>query len=306
MKRTAIIVLTVAFLASVLTAQVYLGGRGRLTGLVMDQKGQPIDGVTVKLFAVKHQDGFSVKTGKDGKWAATMLSGGDWNLDFEKTGYAPFKTSVTVKELERLPEIKIVLQKIEGLVLTDELKDLLGSANKLFQQKDYPAALEGYNAIMAKYPDAYIIWQNVGNAHFALEQYDKAEEAYRKVLAKAPADPHANVAVGNCYMNRNQAEQALEWYGKVDYTKIDDPTVLYNIGLNFFNLAKYDEAMKYFQRSVEVQKTFEDGYYHMGLTFVSMQKKEEAIAVYEQFLKDFPDSAKVDQVKGFLEYLKKK
>jgi len=306
MKRIAIFVLSIALLASVLTAQVYLGGRGRLTGFVMDQKGQPIDGVTVKLFAVKHQDGFSVKTGKDGKWAATMLSGGDWNLDFEKPGYAPFKTSVTVKELERLPEIKVVLQKIEGLVLTDELKKLLGDANQLFEQKNYPAALEGYNAIMAKYPDAYIIWQNVGNAHFAQEQYDKAEEAYQKVLAKAPTDAHAIIAVGNCYFNRNQTEKALEWYGKIDYAKIDDPTVLYNIGLNFFNLSKYDEALKYFQRSVEVQKTFEDGFYQMGLTYVSMQKKDEAIAVFEQFLKDFPDSSKVDQIKGFLEYLKKK
>ena len=177
---------------------------------------------------------------------------------------------------------------------------------QLFEQKNYAAALEGYSAIMAKYPDAYIIWQNVGNAHFAQEQYDKAEEAYRKVLAKTPDDPHAIVAVGNCYMNRNQTEQALEWYGKVDFAKIDDPTVLYNIGLNFFNLSKFDEALKYFQRSVEIQKSFEDGYYQMGLAFVSMQKKDEAIAVYEQFLKDFPESAKVDQVKGFLEYLKKK
>ena len=306
MKRTAIALLSLAVLAGPLSAQAYRAGRGRITGSVLDQKGQPIEGVTVKLFHLKHQGGFSVTTGSDGKWSGTMLSGGEWNLDFEKSGYAPFKTAVTVKELERLPEIKVVLEKIEGLVLTDELKKLLGDANQLFEQKNYAAALEGYSAIMAKYPDAYIIWQNVGNAHFAQEQYDKAEEAYRKVLAKTPDDPHAIVAVGNCYMNRNQTEQALEWYGKVDFAKLDDPTVLYNIGLNFFNLSKFDEALKYFQRSVEIQKSFEDGYYQMGLAFVSMQKKDEAIAVYEQFLKDFPESAKVDQVKGFLEYLKKK
>ena len=306
MKKTAIIVLSVALLAGVLSAQAYRGGRGRLTGLVLDQKGQPIEGVTVKLFAVKHQDGFSVVTGKEGKWSATMLSGGDWNLDFEKSGYAPFKTSLNVKELERTPDIKVVLQKVEGLVLTDELKKLLGDANALFDQKNYPAALEGYNGIMAKYPDAYIIWQNVGNSYFAQEQYDKAEEAYRKVLAKSPNDPGAIIAVGNCYFNRNQTGPALEWYGKVDFAKITDPVVLYNIGLNYFNLSKFDEALKYFQRSVEVQKTFEDGYYQMGLTYVSMQKKDEAIAVYEQFLKQFPESSKIDQVKGFLEYLKKK
>jgi len=306
MKRSAIIVLSLALLASVLSAQAYRSGRGRLTGLVLDQKGQPIEGVKVKLFAVKHNDGFEIQTGKEGKWSATMLSGGEWNLDFEKSGYAPFKTSVVLKELERLPEIKVVMEKIEGLVLTDELKKLLGDANQLFEQKNYPAALEGYNAIMAKYPDAYIIWKNVGNCYFAQEQYDKAEEAYRKVLAKDPADSEAIVAVGNCYINRNQTEPALEWYAKVDYTKITDPTVLYNIGLSFFNLTKYDEAMKYFQRSVEVQKTFEDGYYQMGLTYVSMQKTGDAIAIFEQFIKQFPESPKTDQVKGFLEYLKKK
>ncbi len=306
MKRSLIFVLSLVLIAGALSAQAYRGGRGRLTGLVMDQKGQPIEGVTVKLFAVKHQDGFSVQTGPDGKWAATMLSGGEWNLDFEKSGYAPFRTAVSVKELERLPDIKVVLQKVEGLVLTDELKKLLGDANQLFDQKNFAGALEGYNAILAKYPDAYIIWQNVGNSYFAQEQYDKAEEAYLKVLAKSPADTTAIVAVGNCYFNRNQTEKALEWYGKVDYTKITDPTVLFNIGLNFSNLTKYDEALKYFKQSVEVQKTFEDGFYQMGLTYVSMQKTTEAIAVFEQFLKQFPDSQKTDQVKGFLDYLKKK
>jgi tetratricopeptide (TPR) repeat protein len=306
MKRIAVILMSLVLLTGVLSAQAYLGGRGRLTGIVLDQKGQPIAGVTVKLFAVKHQDGFSVQTSEDGKWTASMLSGGEWNLDFEKPGYAPFRTALTVKELERTPEIKVVLEKVEGLVLTDELRKLLEEANALYDQKNYAGALDGYNAIMAKYPDAYIIWQNVGNAYFAQEEYDKAEEAYLKVLAKAPGDVHAIIAVGNCYVNRNQTDKALEWYGKVDFSKIDDPTVLYNIGLNFFNLGKYDEALQYFQRSVEVQKTFEDGYYQMGLAYVSMQKKDEAIAVYEKFLKDFPDSVKADQVRGFLEYLKKK
>ncbi len=61
-----------------------------------------------------------------------------------------------------------------------------------------------------------------------------------------------------------------------------------------------------FQRAVEVDKAFEDGYYQMGLTYVSMQKTTEAIAVFEQFMKQFPDSAKTPQVKGFLDYLKKK
>jgi tetratricopeptide (TPR) repeat protein len=306
MKRTLILMIALALVAGGLSAQAYKGGRGRLTGIVVDKDGKPIEGAKVKLFSVKHSDGFDVLTDKDGRWTATMLSGGQWYVDFEKSGYGPIKKAVDVKELERTPEIKIVLQKAEGLALTDELKKLLGDGNQLFAQKNYPAALEAYNALLAKYPDAYIIWKNVGNCYFAQEQYDKAEAAYLKILEKSPADADAIVAVGNCYFNRSQTDKALEWYAKIDYAKISDPTVLYNIGLNFFNMAKYDEALKYFQRSVEIEKAFEDGFYQTGLTYVSMQKTSEAIAVFDQFLKQFPDSAKIDQVKGFLEYLRKK
>ena len=306
MKKVFVFIIAAALLSGLLSAQAYKGGRGRLVGVVVDKDGKPIEGVTVKFFAVKFNDGFQVLTDKDGKWVGTMLSGGQWYLDFEKAGFSPVKKAVEVKELERLPEIRIVLQKAEGLGLTDDLKKLLAEGNRFFEQKDFASALKAYSDILAKFPDAYAVWNSVANCYFNLEQYDKAEESYRKVLDKSATDVNALVGMGNCSFNRSQTAQALEWYGKVDVAKIGDPTVLFNIGLSYFNTSKLEEALKYFQRAVEVQKTFEDAYYQMGLTYVSMQKTNEAIAVFEQFLKDFPESPKADQVKGFLAYLRKK
>ena len=44
----------------------------------------------------------------------------------------------------------------------------------------------------------------------------------------------------------------------------------------------------------------------MGLTYVNLQKTVEALAAFEAYLKVDPDSSRADQVRGFIEYLKKK
>jgi len=304
MKKAILIISCVLLIGGFLSSQDYKG-KGRVSGYVYDQEGKPVEGVKVKLFSLTANQGFEVATDKDGKWMAVWIRSGNWNVDFEKVGYAPRKMSMSITESGKNPEMKVTLQKVQGLVMTEDLKQDLENANRLFEQKNYAGALEGYNAILAKFPDIYILWKNVGNAYFAQEQYEKAEEAYKKILEKDAANSDALLLIGNCYFNRNLTDQALEWYGKIQFEKINDATVLYNIGLNYFKSAKYEEALKYFQRSIEVQKDFEDGYYQLGLAYTSLQKKAEAIATFEQFLKLFPNSEKAQQVQGFLDYLRK-
>jgi tetratricopeptide (TPR) repeat protein len=305
MKKAILIISCLVLSGGFLSAQDWKG-KGRVLGSVYDQDGKPLEGVKVKLVWEKSASGFEVMTDKDGKWSGAWLRSGTWNVDLEKIGYMPLKKSIEVSETNRNPELKITMQKVQGLVLTDELKQTLEKANQLFEQKDYPAALDAYNAILAKFPDIFLLWKNVGNCYFAQDQYDKAEEAYSKILEKDANNVDAMLLIGNCYFNRGLTDNALEWYNKIQFEKILDPAVLYNIGLNYFKTSKYEEALKYFKRSTEVQKDFEDSYYQMGVTQTSLQKNADAIATFEMFLKLFPNSEKAPQVQGFLDYLKKK
>ncbi len=304
MKKAIFLILCVALAASFLTAQDYKG-KGRVNGLVLDQDNKPIEGVRIKLFLAKANGGFEVVTDKDGKFLAAWMASGNWDFDFQKIGYEIKKIVVEIAEQRKNPDIKMIIKKVEGLVLSDELKDLLNKANALFDQKNYAAAIEGYTAVLTKYPEATIIWQNVGNAYFAEDKYDQAEEAYKKVLEKMPTSVEAITAVGNCYANRGQNEKALEWYNKIEFDKIKDATVLYNIGTNYYNLSKFEDALKCYKRSVEVQKDYLDGLYQLGLTYTNLGRKAEAIATFEQYMKFDPDSPRSAQVKGFLDYLKK-
>lgn len=281
-------------------------GQGRLTGYVFDEQGNPLEGVRVKLFSLKTQSGFEIMTDKSGKWVAAWIRGGGWNIDFEKFGYMPRKISVEVQEFGRNPEIKINLKKAEGLVITDELKDLLMKGNELFEQKRYEEAISIYQEILQKYPDAYIIYKNIGNCYFQQEKYAEAEKEYQKILEKDPQNIDAMILIGNTYANRGETDKAMEYYGKIAFEKIEDPVVLYNLGTNYYNSSRFEEALKYYQRAVELQPDFLDAIYQLGLTYLTLGKTTEAIQTFENFLKVDADSERASQVKGFLEYLKKK
>jgi Tfp pilus assembly protein PilF len=305
MKKAILAVTLVLVAALVLSAQDYKG-KARQGGVVFDEKGAPLEGVTVKLFSVKAQQGFEVKTDKSGKWMAAWIRSGGWTVSFEKVGYAPQNVTINVQETAKNPDVSAIMVKVEGLAMTEEIKALLIQGNAAFDLQKFDEALAAYQQIMVKYPDAYIIYGNIGNCYFSQEKYDQAEEAYLKVLEKAPGDINAIIAVGNCYSNRGDSAKALEWYGKVEFEKIDDPIVLYNLGTSYYNNSKFEDALKFYLKAVEKKKESPDALYQLGLTYLNLQKNTEAIAAFEDYLKVDPDSSRATQVKGFIEYLKKK
>jgi len=305
MKKVVLIVGVILTAAVFLAAQDYKG-KARVSGIVTDEQGKPLEGVRIKLFCIKANEGFDMKSDKEGKWVAAWVRGGDWNADFDKIGYEPKKISFNINENRKNPDVMIFLKKVEGLVVTDDIRAQLTKGNELYDQKKFDEALAVYQDIITKFPDVYPVYRSIGNCYFSQEKYDLAEQSYMKVLEKDPKNVQAILSIGNCYTNRGDAAKALEWYGKVDFEKIDDAVVLYNLGTSYYNSGKYEDALKCYLKSVEKQKDFTDGIYQLGLTYTNLQKTAEAIATFESYLKIDADSPRSTQVKAFLEYLRKK
>jgi tetratricopeptide (TPR) repeat protein len=305
MKKIVFLGFSVLLMVALIFPQEYTGS-ARIMGYIYDEQGNPIEGVTVKLFSLIAQDGFDVKTDKDGKWVAAGIRGGGWNVDFEMPGYIPEKISIEVKSTRRNPKIEIRLKKAEGLIVAEGITDILKEGDELYDQGKYHEAIQVYENILDQYPNAYVINMNIGNCYFSQQEYDRAIEYYNKVLEKEPENVQMLIAVGNCHSNKGESEEAMEWYDKIELDTIDDHLVLYNIGTMFYNNSKLDMALKYYQRAVEIQKDFLDGLYQLGLTHLSLEKKEQAIQTFENYLKHDPDSERASQVKGFLDYLRKK
>lgn len=304
--KKAFISFLLLFLVAHFTFPQGYKGKGRVIGFVFDEDGIPLEGVSIKLFSLKGQEGFETLTVAGGKWVAAWIRGGKWDIEFLKAGYEAKKIRANISEVERNPDIEVRLKKIEGLVITDELKGELEKGNKLFEEESYQEAIDVYQKMLEKFPDAYAVSKNIGNCFFEMGKYELAQEYFEKVLEKEPDNNEMKLVIGNCYANRGQNEKAMEWYDKIKFEEIDNPSVLYNLGTHFYELSKYTEALRYYKRAVEIKDDFLDGIYQLGLTHLTLGQYKEAIGVFENYLKHDPDSDRSSQVEGFIDFLKKK
>jgi len=306
MKKGTLGLLMILLLASFLLAQDWTG-RGRQVGFVYDEEGNPLEGVKVKLLFVKTQSGFETTTDKDGKWSAMGVDGGQWYIDFELAGYEPKKIVTEIVDIRgRVNKpIEITMKKVEGLFVTEDMQEEYKKGIDLFNEGKYQESIPVFQTIVEKFPDAYIVYMNIGHSYFQMENYDEAEKYYLQVLEREPGHANTLIGLGNIAMNRGDTEKAMEYYNKIEFEKIEDPTVLYNVGTIFYNNSKFDEALKYYQKAVEVQDDFLDAIYQLGLTYLTKGNNAEALAQFERYLEISPDSPKAAQVQGFIDYLKK-
>jgi tetratricopeptide (TPR) repeat protein len=309
MKKALVIVALAICLAASLLAQSGVTGKGKIKGIVNDESGMPMEGVTVKLFSVKAQSYFlpNPKTDGEGKWRAIYLRGGAWNIDFEKAGYEAKKISYRVDESPgaKQPEIEIKLVKIQGIALTSDIVNELEKGNLLFSEKKYPEALLAYEDILKNNPDVFIIYKNIGNCYFAMEKYDQAVNFYLKIFEKQPTSSEIMTLIGNSYANAQNMEKAMEWYGKIPFEQIKDIDTLYNIGANLTNNSKNDLALKYFQRAVEVDPDFAEGYYQLGMTHTALNQIPEALQALKKFMELAPDSPNFGTAKAIVDAFSK-
>jgi tetratricopeptide (TPR) repeat protein len=305
MRKCVLGLAVILLLTSFYMAQDWTG-QGRQVGHVYDEEGNPLEGVKIKLLFVKTQSGFETTTDDKGKWAAMGVNGGQWFIDFELVGYEPKKISANILDYRQVNKpIEVTMKKVEGLFVTEDLKEEYKKGIDLFNEGKYQESIPIFNTIVEKFPDAYIVYMNIGHSYFQMENYDEAEKFYLQVLEREAGHVDTLIGLGNCYMNRGDSDKAMEWYSKIEFEKIEDATLLYNVGTIFYNNSKLDEALKYYKKAVEVQEDSLDAIYQLGLTYLAKGSNAEALVQFESYLKFDPDSQRASQVQSFIDYLKK-
>jgi len=312
MKKLLIFV-GIVILSVSLFSQAGTAGRGKLRGIVLDaQTGQPIEGVTVKLYSLKARAYLRPypKTGKDGKWKALYIRGGMWNIDFEKVGYETFKTSIKVDTApgRKRPVLKVALRKVEGPELDQSIVKDIEKGQHLLSQNKIDEALNLFLDIASKNkdkPGVEIVNLYIGNCYSSKEKYEEAIKYYKKALKKYPKNKNLILSIGNAYTNLKDEKSAMEWFNKLSFEDINNPDTLYNIGVSFYNAYKYSKAVKYFEKATKVNPDLADAFYWLGMCYTGLNKIPEAISALEKFMKLAPDSPNYNTAKAVVDAFKK-
>jgi tetratricopeptide (TPR) repeat protein len=309
MKKALIFLSLSAFLlAPHLSSQA---GKGRIRGLVLDdQSGQPLAGVTVKMYSERTAQYLqpSPVTDREGRWLANFLQVGMWTLSFELVGFAPQQISFRVGfDPEAQKEVLTVrLRKIQGVLASEDILGEAKKADKLFQEKKYEESLAILEKIIKNHPELYVLFKNIGVCYFAMEDYEKALGAFMKVYEKQPDRPDILADIANTYNNWGKKEEAAEWYKDIPLEEIRDIDTAYNAGVVFYNAGSPADALKYFKKAVEIDNEFADGYYQLGMASVATNNNADAIAAFQKVLELAPDTPQAATAKSIVEALTKK
>ena len=283
-------------------------GMGRLEGKVLDQKGAPIEGATVKLARASDGGGTTLKTDKKGRWAIGGIASGTWNADIEATGYAPKNISVELpSESSRLAPVEVRLDKAEAAATgpSPEIVAALAQAEADFQAGKYAEARTGFEKLLVLRPDAATtIHQRIGFTYIQEKQYDKALEHLQKVLDAAPSNSVVRGIMAQAALEGGMLDRGLELLKGIDESSIKSPDLFFNIGVNFVNANRPEDAIAYFTKAVTVDPSYADGYFRRGLAYVGVGKTAEAKADLNKFLELQPSGAQADLARKAVQQIK--
>ncbi|HAV40822.1 MAG TPA: hypothetical protein DCW97_00210 [Acidobacteria bacterium] len=295
-------------------------GVGRLGGVVLDEKDQPIAGVKVVLGFVQEAAGglqLETKTNKKGEWSFIGLGSGKWTLKATADGYSPHIVDVTVSQLEKNPKITIKLKKISGgmsIIQDEEALKLLDEGNAFYQEGRYDTALAMYQEFLQKNPAAYQVLLNIGDCYREKGELDKALETYQQVIDRSKDDQAMGItmkakalaAIGLVYLKQDNLEEATKYFKQSVDTAPQDEFVAFNVAEVYFNNQQLDEAQKYYEMASSIKPDWPDPLLKLGYVFLNRNDIPKATEYFEKFLKLEPqDSTRVNMVQQILQAIKK-
>ena len=252
------------------------------------------------------------ETDESGKLTIKYSLPGTRNLRVRANGFKELSQNV-------LPaakgEVKIPLTKT-----TDEAELAYQQAEA---QTDKQKAIELYKKAISLRPN--YAEANLGLAR-ALSDNGDNEAALKAIAAARKARPgyaEASAVEGRIYKAEEDEAKAIAAFKRaVTEGKGFQPEALTGLGLLYKEKAEglgsegnFDEetanhqiAADYFRKAVTQLSGAPDAeiiYQFLGLTYEKMKKPKDAIAVYEEFLRVFPESSETTAVQSFIVQLKK-
>ncbi len=236
------------------------------------------------------------KTGADGKLEVGTITTGGHSLRVRADGYkervlnlAPAQKGEIRADLTKTSDAaELAFQEAERLTLVDREKAIEAYKRAIKLRPAYPDAFVALARVQSETGDLEDAERAIASAR-KLRKDDKAIAAFQRAITEGKGfQPEALAGLGLLYK-----EKAEGFGGSGEFED---------------EQANYTEAAKYLQRSVKQISGAPDAvviYQLLGLVYERMQKYQDAIAVYEEFLRIFPDSAESTAIRSFIVQLKK-
>jgi predicted Zn-dependent protease len=301
--RVAVAFVAIAILASSALAQSR--GSARLSGKVVDDQGQPVEGVTVKAQMSGQTEIMSGRSDKKGEWRINGLANGEWKVELTKPELGTVTEMVEIRGNDA-PALNVTLKKAAAKADPKaEVDAELKRAADLAQGGKLPEARKVYEDLLVKYPDIYQLEGFIARIYAAENNIPAALQHLKVNLDKEPDNVDLKLLQADLLMESGDKVAAKALLDTIDITKVKDPYTFINEAILLINEKKGPEAVDLLTKLIAQFPTTNELYYYRGRAYVVSEKLDEARADLEKFVTLAPTAKETADAKKILEQLKK-
>jgi len=300
--------LTAAILMSLgLSLAAWPQVQGKLTGIVVDAMGRPVEKAEVAVVSTKTVSmNFSLATNKEGKFLQVGIMPGYYQITVKKPGYVTRIAEVRVSLASEM-SVSIRLDTADEVVAKSlsAADRLFVAGNKLYAEQKYPEAALSYEEALKLSGSNWGYYFNLGLAYKKMGRPTEETAAFVRAVELNPSSYSANKELGEALARSGDFEKAKMYYRKAVDLSPDDPDAQYNLGICLVNTGEAEEALACFRKTTDLKPDYAEAFYQIGTILIGRNEAPEAIASLERFLALAPDHEKAPLARQLLEFLKK-
>ena len=276
-----------SILASVLLVGLVDGAAaqsGRVTGIVKDDRGDPIRGATI---IAENPDAsprsFTASSDESGRFAMIGLRSGVWSFRAGAPGHSVDGGEVNVRTMPGVtPPLTFTLQKLIvppsalGSVAPRDLQAALAGADALYNNQEWDNAIKAYRAILERSPSLSVINLQIAAAYRNKKEYDSAIGAYNALLKVDPANDKAKIGIAMASLEKGDLDTAERTLEIAAQAPDADREVFFDLGEVKLARAQPDEAIKAYERAAEVDPAW--GKPSLALGRIALDRGDAATA----------------------------
>ena len=294
-------------------------GKGRISGIVVDENAQPVEGALILAESLKTKTKFQGISDESGHFAVAGMGTGYWRITASKKGYTSSSVDMNVRQLTRNPSITFTLKKMTGfaaLMADEESFQVFDKGNLLIEEGKYDEALGIFEEFRNKYPEIYQVHLNIGTIYLKKGDLDKAEAEFRLVLDKTlemhgdynsdkATSLRAFTGLGELYIQKGDFEKGQECFAKALEISPEDEVAAYNVGQIFFSNQRPDEAIKYYKLAIQIKEDWSKPYLRLGYAYLNKGDFDSALEYLNKFVEMDPENPEVPQTKNVIATIEK-
>ena len=241
-----------------------LAQSGIMTGIVYDDRGEPIRGATMRAEnPAAYPRTLTTTSDQKGRISLVGLRSGQWHFTVEYPGFQPssFAMPVSASSASRPPRPVIIrMERIASLILAGPLAGVdvkllrtdLAAADEAYAKGDFDAAITGYTAALTKAPALSSIGLQIGDAYVRKKDTGKAVEAFEAVLKADPTNGTALYELGEIRKNEGQLDAARDFFQKAATADPSWAKPVLQLGIMASNQGQTEAAVAQLKKVLEV------------------------------------------------------